>query len=95
MIYQSLADCYGKTIREIEELTGKQYDRIYVVGGGSNADYLNRLTAKAMGKEVLCGPGEATAIGNLAVQMIAMGDLKGLKDARACIAESFSPKVFR
>ena len=95
VIYQSLADCYGKTIREIETLTGKQYDRIYVVGGGSNADYLNRLTAEATGKEVSCGPGEATAIGNLAVQMIAMGDLEGLKDARACIAESFPLKVFR
>ena len=95
VIYRSLAECYGKTIREIEALTGRIYDCIYVVGGGSHADYLNRLTAEATGKTVVCGPGEATAIGNLAVQMIAMGDLENLKAARACIADSFPQKVFR
>ena len=95
VIYRSLAECYGKTIREIEALTGRNYDCIYVVGGGSHADYLNRLTAEATGKTVVCGPGEATAIGNLAVQMIAMGDLENLKAARACIADSFPQKVFR
>ena len=95
VIYRSLAECYGKTIREIEALTGRNYDCIYVVGGGSHADYLNRLTAEATGKTIVCGPGEATAIGNLAVQMIAMGDLENLKAARACIADSFPQKVFR
>ena len=95
VIYRSLAECYGKTIREIEALTGRNYDCIYVVGGGSHADYLNRLTAEATGKTVVCGPGEATAIGNLAVQMIAMGDLENLNAARACIADSFPQKVFR
>ena len=95
VIYRSLAECYGKTIREIEALTGRNYDCIYVMGGGSHADYLNRLTAEATGKTVVCGPGEATAIGNLAVQMIAMGDLENLKAARACIADSFPQKVFR
>ena len=95
VIYRSLAECYGKTIREVEALTGRNYDCIYVVGGGSHADYLNRLTAEATGKTIVCGPGEATAIGNLAVQMIAMGDLENLNAARACIADSFPQKVFR
>ena len=52
----------------------------YIVGGGSNADYLNRLTADVTGKQVYAGPGEATAIGNIAVQMIADGVLKNLQD---------------
>uniref|UniRef100_A0A1B0G6J4 Carbohydrate kinase FGGY C-terminal domain-containing protein n=1 Tax=Glossina morsitans morsitans TaxID=37546 RepID=A0A1B0G6J4_GLOMM len=63
VIYTSLAECYAKTAKELEESTGRTYSRIHVVGGGSNAGYLNELTAKATGKEVHAGPGEATAIG--------------------------------
>lgn len=90
VIYNSLAVCYGETVKEIEEMTGKEYDRIHVVGGGANADYLNQLTAKATGKSVFAGPGEATAIGNLLVQMIANDVLKDLEQARACVADSFA-----
>lgn len=89
VIYNSLAQCYAKTIREIQEITGKEYDRIHIVGGGANADYLNRLTAKATGVPVYAGPTEATAVGNLAAQMIAGKELKDLSDARACIFRSF------
>lgn len=89
VIYNSLAQCYAKTIAEIEAITGKKYDRIHIVGGGANADYLNRLTAKATGVPVYAGPTEATAVGNLAAQMIAGGELKDLHDARACIFRSF------
>lgn len=89
VIYNSLAECYAKTAKEIEALTGKQYTSIHIVGGGSNADYLNRLTAKACDKKVYTGPTEATAIGNLAAQMIAAGELKDLFDARKCIFDSF------
>ena len=63
VIYESLSDSYAETVAEIESLTGKHYDTIHIVGGGSNADYLNRLTAKKSGRKVLAGPGEATAIG--------------------------------
>lgn len=90
VIYNSLAACYSKTAREIEQMTGKTYDSIHIIGGGANASYLNELTAKACKKKVLAGPIEATAIGNLAAQMISMGELKNLKDARRCIYESFS-----
>lgn len=89
VIYNSLAQCYAKTIAEIEAITGRKYDRIHIVGGGANADYLNRLTAKATGVPVYAGPTEATAVGNLAAQMIAGGELKDLYDARACIFRSF------
>ena len=89
VIYNSLAQCYAKTIRQLEGITGKKYDRIHIVGGGSNADYLNRLTAKATGVPVYAGPTEATAIGNIAAQMMSAGELTGLKAARACVFESF------
>ena len=51
-------------------MTGRTFSRIHVVGGGSNAGYLNELTARATGKEVHAGPGEATAIGNITAQML-------------------------
>lgn len=93
VIYNSLAKCYADAKKEIEAMTGKSYDSIHIIGGGANADYLNRLTAKATGKKVLAGPVEATAIGNLAVQMIADGVFGSLQDARKCIRESFPIKV--
>lgn len=89
VIYNSLGECYAKTIEEIEALTKKKYNTIHVVGGGSNAEYLNQVTADRTGRTVVAGPGEATAIGNVAVQMIAAEELKDLKDARRCIRDSF------
>ena len=94
VIYRSLAHCYGKTIKEIEKLTGKQFGEIHIVGGGSNAEYLNELTAKVSGLPVYAGPTEATAIGNLCAQVIAEGGLKDLWDARNCIYDSFEIKVY-
>ena len=64
------------------------------VGGGSNADDLNRLTAERTGRTVLAGPTEATAIGNLAVQMITGKECNDLKDARNCIFHSFEIKQY-
>ncbi len=89
VIYNSLAECYGKTIEEIEEMTGKSYDHLHIVGGGANAEYLNQLTARATGRRVYAGPVEATAIGNIAAQMIAAGELRSLEEARECIFYSF------
>lgn len=89
VIYNSLAKCYAKTKQEIEYMTGKRYDVVHIVGGGANADYLNRLVAKETGVSVFAGPTEATAIGNIAVQMIAGGEYKDLFEVRARIAESF------
>lgn len=89
VIYQSLAFCYGETIRELEEMTHQSYDTIHVVGGGCQADYLNQLTAKATGRYVLAGPSEATAIGNLAVQMMAGGVFETIHEVRCTIHNSF------
>lgn len=94
VIYNSLAKCYGDTVEEIEAITGKKYSTIYVVGGGSNAGYLNELTAKYTGRKVSAGPSEATAIGNIIVQMLHDGVFANLPEARTCVKESFDVKMY-
>ena len=95
VIYNSLAKCYAATIEEIQEITGKTYDSISIVGGGANAEYLNELTAKYTGRTVYAGPTEATAIGNLMVQMMVEGELTDLAAARDCVFESFAVKTYK
>ena len=95
VIYQSLAESYAETTREIEAITGKSYDTIHIVGGGSNAAYLNQLTAEKAKRKVLAGPSEATAIGNLMAQMIEDKVFTDLKAARRCVYESFEIKEFK
>ncbi|MBP5225485.1 MAG: rhamnulokinase, partial [Lachnospiraceae bacterium] len=94
VVYVSLAECYKETIGEIEAIAGKTYDHINIVGGGANAGYLNELTAKATGKPVYAGPTEATAIGNLLVQMIGDGVFRDLEEARKCVFASFGIRTF-
>ncbi|MBR0228978.1 MAG: rhamnulokinase [Clostridia bacterium] len=67
--YRSLALTYQKTIAELERVTGRTYGIIYIVGGGAKNKYLNRLTEEATGKQVIALPMEATALGNLKIQM--------------------------
>ncbi len=85
VIYNSLAKCYAQALDEIETLTGKHYNKIHIIGGGSNADYLNKLTAKYTEREVEAGPSEATAIGNLISQMIHNKAFDSLISARKSI----------
>ncbi len=95
VVYNSLAKCYAEKLKEIEHLTGKKYDRIHIIGGGSNAVYLNELTAKYTGIPVYAGPGEATAIGNILTQMIQDGTFCDLTEARACVAKSFEIQIYK
>ena len=94
VIYQSLSESYAETVREIEQLTGQHYEAINIVGGGSNAAYLNQLTADKSGRTVYAGPGEGTAIGNLAAQMIHGGEFSSLQAVRKCIFDSFGVKKY-
>lgn len=94
VVYASLAECYGRTVQQIEAITGKSYEAINIVGGGANADYLSQLTANATKKTVYAGPTEATAIGNLVAQMINGGEYASLEEARKNIFESFAVKTF-
>jgi len=66
---RSLALCYAETVRELEHNTGRRYDSLYIVGGGAKNAFLNRLTEEATGKKVIALPIEATAIGNLKIQI--------------------------
>lgn len=94
VIYNSLGKCYGDTVKEIEAITGNTYDTIYVVGGGANAGYLNELTAKYTGKKVSAGPTEATAIGNIIVQMLHDNIFESLPEARNCVDKSFDIRKY-
>ncbi|MFV0502773.1 MAG: rhamnulokinase [Lachnospirales bacterium] len=90
VVYNSLAYSYSVTVKEIEDITKKDYKAIYIIGGGSNAAYLNKLTAKYSKKKVFAKPSEATAIGNLLVQMIENKVFNNLIDARKCVYNSFN-----
>ena len=93
-IYDSLALAYARTIRKISLVSGNEIETIHVVGGGSANDLLNQLTADATGCEVLAGPVEATVMGNLAVQAIAVGAVPDLVQARELIGRSITLKRF-
>ncbi len=94
VIYGSLAVCYREATEEIESITGKHFDSVNIVGGGSNAEYLNRLTAAETGRRVNAGPGEATAIGNLGAQMLTDGEFSDLNEFRQCVFDSFGVKKY-
>ena len=91
-IYNSLADSYAETVKQIEEITGRTYKRLHIVGGGCQDQYLNKKTMEATGKEVYAGPVEGTALGNLMAQMLKGGEFATLEAARSCVAESFDIK---
>ena len=95
VIYNSLAIYYRDTSLELEKATNVSYDKIYVVGGGANADYLNKRTAQITGKTVIAGPAEATAIGNLMAQMISTQTFKNITEARECLMKSFDIEVYK
>lgn len=91
-VYCSLARCYAQTVVEIEEVTGKKYNKIHVVGGGCQDQFLNALIATETGKEVFADPVEATALGNLMAQMLKDNVFEDLSDARRTVAKSFDVK---
>ena len=95
VIYDSLAKSYAEAIKELEKNTGKVYKTLNIIGGGSRDSLLNEMTAKATGKKVITGPTEATAIGNLIMQMIGAGDINDLPEARKIIKKSFNIKVVK
>ena len=93
-IYDSLADCFRKRINQLESITGKHFDTLNILGGGTRDRFFMRLVARTTGRRVLAGPTEATAIGNILGQMIANGDLKSAAEARALVAASFPLAIY-
>jgi rhamnulokinase len=88
-ILESLALEYRWGSEKLRELSGKALPVIHIIGGGSRNRLLNQLTADATGREVIAGPVEATAIGNILLQAIALGHVSSLPDARALVRRSF------
>jgi rhamnulokinase len=93
-ILESLAFKYRVVLDSLEELTGNRYTQIRIVGGGSRNRLLNQFTADATGRPVVAGPVEATALGNIAMQMLATGAVASLDEARAVIDRSFPSERF-
>jgi len=94
VILDSLALRYAAVVATIERLTGRPIPGIHIVGGGSLNSYLNQATADASGRDVLAGPVEATAIGNLLVQTVAAGSIASLAEGRGLVAEAYPPTRF-
>ena len=88
-VYDSLAVCYDKAVKTIEKITGTTFDVIHVVGGGCQNGYLNELTAKRTGKQVVAGPVEATAIGNALMQLLYDGAVLSVNEAKELVKNSF------
>ena len=94
MILDSLALRYASVLRTIESLTGQKINGVQIVGGGSQNDYLNQMTATVTGLPVVAGPVEATATGNVLVQAIAAGRFSSLREARRHVADNVCLRRF-
>ena len=88
-ILESLALKYRTVLDSLEQITGRRFEEIRIVGGGSRNRLLNQFTADATGRIVVAGPTEATALGNIAMQMLASGAVSSWAEARATIDRSF------
>jgi rhamnulokinase len=93
-ILESLALKYRVILGNLERLCGQRIEQIRVIGGGSKNRLLNQFTADATGRKVLAGPAEATALGNIAIQILATGEASSLKEVRATVDRSFPTEVF-
>lgn len=89
-IFESLALKYRMALEGLETVVASSVDTVHIVGGGSLNQMLNQFTANATGKLVLAGPVEATAIGNLLVQLMALGEIGDLEQARMLVGKSVS-----
>ncbi len=93
-IYESLALKYRLTFDGIMECTGKKYDRIHIMGGGTKDKLLLHMAAQSCNVDVYGGPIEATALGNIAIQLISSGEIADIKQARKIIAQGENLKLY-
>lgn len=93
-VFDSLALSYRHLVSDLRQITGLAIPTVNIVGGGSNNALLSQLTADAVGTPVMCGPVEATALGNAAVQLAALGELDGLADIRSVVSASAAPTTY-
>ncbi|MGB8259241.1 MAG: FGGY-family carbohydrate kinase, partial [Terracidiphilus sp.] len=91
-VFDSLALCYGNVKSQLEEISGRKLTRVRIVGGGCQNQLVNQLCANACQVPVTAGPIEASALGNLSAQLIALGEIESLDAARAIVRASFPMK---
>lgn len=91
---ESLAMCYRHTLGSLETLLDKRISVLHIVGGGGRNALLNQMTADALGRQVIVGPFEATAVGNALTQAIGTKQVRNLAHLRAIVRASFQPHVF-
>ena len=94
-ILESLALSYRAALDEIEGLIGRTITRLHIVGGGSQSALLNQFAANATRREVIAGPVEATAAGNVLIQAIALGQVESLPGLRRIVSNSFPLRTFK
>jgi rhamnulokinase len=94
-VYESLALRYEQVLRIAEKITGRRVARLYIVGGGSKSDFFNQLVADAIRRPVAAGPVEATAIGNVLIQALALGHIKSHAELRGIVKDSFPSKIYQ
>ncbi|UCE05328.1 MAG: rhamnulokinase, partial [bacterium] len=93
-IFESLALKYRYILEKINSMRGQAVETLHIVGGGSQNEFLNQLTANSIGIKVIAGPAEATAIGNIIVQAIAKRELNNINESRELVANSFPLKHY-
>ena len=93
-IYESLALKYRLALTQISECTGKKFDVLHLMGGGTKDGFLCELSAQSLGIPVIAGPVEATALGNIVLQLIALGEIESIEEGRRIIAENEKVKTF-
>jgi rhamnulokinase len=91
---ESIALKYRQVLEMLEEVTGKHFAPIHIIGGGTKNILLDQFTADCTGRAVITGPVEATAIGNVLMQAITLGHLGSLGEARGVVRASFTPQTF-
>jgi len=94
-VFDSLALSYNRVRQQLESLCGRKLKCIRIVGGGCQNYLLNQLCADACRLQVIAGPVEASALGNLSAQLIALGEIENLDAARALIRASFEMKEYQ
>ena len=82
-------ECKSRALKALESVTGEKYETLNIIGGGSKNALLNELTKKYTGKQIITGPAEGTAIGNLMMQMVGLGDISSDQEGREIIKNSF------
>jgi rhamnulokinase len=94
VVLESIALKYRLVLERLEELTGKRFDPLHIIGGGTKNKLLNQFASDATGRTVVAGPVEATAIGNILMQSIGMKHLGSIVEAREVVRASFEPEIY-